>query len=203
MVTGFARVEGTAVGVVANQPMSRCGVIDSNAAEKAARFVRLCDAFGLPLVTLVDTPGFLPGTGQEHGGVVRRGAKLLYAYSEATVPRVTVILRKAFGGAYIVMNSKGLGADAVFAWPTAQVAVMGSQQAVEILHRRDLAADPGLRDSLAAGYEAEVMAPETAAGGMSVDAVIAPEDTRAVVASMLRALDGARQFRYRHGNMPL
>lgn len=203
IVVGFARVDGKAVGVVANQPMSCCGVIDFHAAEKAARFVRLCDAFGLPLVTLVDTPGFLPGTCQEHGGVIVRGAKLLYAYASATVPRVTVILRKAFGGAYIAMNSKGLGADAVFAWPTAQVAVMGAQQAVEILHRRDLADDPGLRAGLAAGYEADVMGTDTSAAGMSVDAVIAPHDTRAVVTRTLRALDGAREFRYRHDNMPL
>jgi propionyl-CoA carboxylase beta chain len=202
IVIGFARVEGAPVGVVANQPNGLAGTLDINAAEKAARFVRMCDAFGLPLVTLVDTPGFLPGTRQEYGGVIRKGAKLLYAYAEATVPRVTVVLRKAFGGAYIVMNSRSLGADAVFAWPDAELAVMGPEGAVDVIFRRELAADPGVRDELVARYRAEATSPRVAAERMSVDEIIQPSQTRAVVATTLHALAGANQPRFRHDNLP-
>jgi propionyl-CoA carboxylase beta chain len=202
LVTGFARVEGRPVGVVANQPRALAGVLDIRAAEKGARFVRLCDCFGLPLVTLVDTPGFLPGRDQEAGGVIRRGAKLLYAYAEATVPRVTVILRKAFGGAYIVMNSRALGADAVFSWPSAEVAVMGAEGAVDVIFRRDLAADPGRREELIERYRAEAMAPHVPAERLSVDEIIPPELTRHAVASTLRSLDGAIRPRFRHDNLP-
>ena len=147
MVVGFGRVEGAPVGVVANQPMHSAGTLDIDASEKAARFVRTCDAFGVPVVTFVDVPGFLPGTGQEWGGIIRRGAKLIYAYAEATVPKITVITRKAYGGAYDVMGSKHLGGDINLAWPTAQIAVMGADGAVDILYRRDLAAveDTGQR----------------------------------------------------------
>ena len=202
LVIGFGRVEGRSVGVVANQPAALAGVLDIRASEKGARFVRLCDAFGLPLVTLVDTPGFLPGRDQEAGGVIRKGAKLLYAYAEATVPRVTVILRKAFGGAYIVMNSRSLGADAVFSWPTAEVAVMGAEGAVDVIFRRDLAADPARRTELIERYQAEAMAPQIPAERMSVDEIIPPERTRHVVASTLRSLDGAICPQFRHDNLP-
>ena len=202
IVVGFARVDGQAVGVVANQPLVLAGCLDIAASEKAARFVRLCDAFGLPLVTLVDVPGFLPGTGQEASGIIRKGAKLLYAFAEATVPRVTVILRKAFGGAYIVMNSKSLGADASFAWPGAEIAVMGAEGAVDVIYRRELAADPSRRPELIERYRAEAMAPHIPAERLSIDEVIAPQDTRAVVAATLRSLDGANQPRFRHDNLP-
>ena len=140
IVVGFGRVDGASVGVVANQPMHSAGTLDIDASEKAARFVRTCDAFGIPVLTFVDVPGFLPGTGQEWGGIIRRGAKLIYAYAEATVPKITVITRKAYGGAYDVMGSKHLGGDINLAWPTAQIAVMGADGAVDILYRRDLAA---------------------------------------------------------------
>jgi acetyl-CoA carboxylase carboxyltransferase component len=202
IVIGFARVEGTSVGVVANQPQSLAGTLDIRASEKAARFVRLCDAFGLPIVTLVDTPGFLPGTAQESGGVIRRGAKLLYAFAEATVPRVTVILRKAFGGAYIVMNSKSLGADAVFAWRNAELAVMGAEGAVDVIFRRQIEREPSQRDALIEHYRAEATGPELAAARLSVDEVIGPEDTRRVITTTLRYLAGARVRAYRHDNLP-
>jgi propionyl-CoA carboxylase beta chain len=201
IVIGFARVEGHPVGVVANQPQSLAGTLDIQASEKAARFVRFCDAFGLPLVTLVDTPGFLPSTAQEGGGVIRKGAKLLYAYAEATVPRVTVVLRKAFGGAYIVMNSRALGADAVFAWPTAELAVMGGEAAVDIIHRRELREDPSRRSELVARHQAAAMA-EVSAERLSVDEIIAPGQTRYVVAATLRSLSGAMRPTFRHDNLP-
>ncbi len=202
IVVGFARVDGHAVGVVANQPLVLAGCLDIAASEKAARFVRMCDAFGLPLVTLVDVPGFLPGTGQEAGGIIRKGAKLLYAYAEATVPRITVVLRKAFGGAYIVMNSKSLGADAAFSWPGAELAVMGAEGAVDVIYRRELEADPSRRDELVARYRAEAMAPHIPAERLSIDEVIAPSETRAVVVASLRSLAGALTPGYRHDNLP-
>jgi propionyl-CoA carboxylase beta chain len=202
LVIGFARIEGRPVGIVANQPQALAGVLDILAAEKGARFVRLCDAFGLPLVTFVDTPGFLPGTAQESAGVIRKGAKLLYAYSEATVPRITVVLRKAFGGAYIVMNSRALGADAVFCWPGAQMAVMGAEGAVEIIHRRELEADPSCWEDLVTSYELTTMAPETAAARLSVDEIIPPPTTRTAIATTLRHLTGALRPTFRHDNLP-
>ncbi|MBA2575099.1 MAG: acyl-CoA carboxylase subunit beta [Euzebyaceae bacterium] len=202
IVVGFARIDGQAVGVVANQPLVLAGCLDIDASEKAARFVRMCDAFGLPLVTLVDVPGFLPGTGQEASGIIRKGAKLLYAYAEATVPRVTVVLRKAFGGAYIVMNSKSLGADAAFSWPGAELAVMGAEGAVDVIYRRDLEADPSRRDELVARYRAEAMAPHIPAERMSIDEVIAPGQTRDVVAATLRSLADGVEPTYRHDNLP-
>src|SRR6185437_12053453 len=177
IVVGFGRVEGWPVGVVANQPMHFAGCLDIAASEKAARFVRTCDAFNLPVLTFVDVPGFLPGTGQEWDGIIRRGAKLIYAYAEATVPKVTVITRKAYGGAYDVMGSKHLGADLNFAWPTAQIAVMGAQGAVNILYRSELkdAADPvALRTDLIAEYEDTLANPYIAAERGYVDSVIAP-----------------------------
>jgi propionyl-CoA carboxylase beta chain len=202
IVVGLARVDGQPVGVVANQPLVLAGCLDIAASEKAARFVRMCDAFGLPLVTLVDVPGFLPGTGQEASGIIRKGAKLLYAYAEATVPRVTVVLRKAFGGAYIVMNSKSLGADVAFSWPGAEIAVMGAEGAVDVIYRRELGEDPSRRAELIASYRAEAMAPHIPAQRLSIDEIIEPEDTRKVVAASLRSLAGAQQPGFRHDNLP-
>ncbi|MFI7217417.1 acyl-CoA carboxylase subunit beta [Micromonospora maritima] len=201
LVIGFARIEGHPVGVVANQPNAMAGTLDINASEKGARFVRLCDAFGLPLVTFVDTPGFLPGLAQESGGAIRKGAKLLYAYAEATVPRVTVVLRKAFGGAYIVMNSKSLGADAVFAWPDAELAVMGADGAVDVIFRRALAAGTARAD-LVDRYRSEAMNSRVAAERMSVDEIVEPAATRRVVTHTLRSLIRSRQPRFRHDNLP-
>lgn len=202
LVIGFARLGGRPVGVVANQPYVLAGCLDISASEKGARFVRLCDAFGLPIVTLVDTPGFLPGTVQEASGIIRKGAKLLYAYAESTVPRVTVVLRKAFGGAYIVMSSKSLGADAAFAWPGAELAVMGAEGAVDVIYRRELAADPGRRDEVIAHYRANAMAPHIPAERLSIDEVIAPAQTRAVLQSVLGSLEHALQPGFRHDNLP-
>jgi propionyl-CoA carboxylase beta chain len=208
IVVGFGRVEGRPVGVVANQPMHFAGCLDIAASEKAARFVRTCDAFGLPILTFVDVPGFLPGTGQEWDGIIRRGAKLIYAYAEATVPKVTVITRKAYGGAYDVMGSKHLGADLNFAWPTAQIAVMGAQGAVNILYRSELreAADPvALRAELIAEYEDTLANPYIAAERGYVDSVIAPSATRVQVVRGLRALRTKRETLppKKHGNIPL
>jgi propionyl-CoA carboxylase beta chain len=211
IVVGFGRVEGTSVGVVANQPMHFAGCLDINASEKAARFVRTCDAFSIPVLTFVDVPGFLPGTDQEWGGIIRRGAKLIYAYSEATVPKITVITRKAYGGAYDVMGSKHLGGDVNLAWPTAQIAVMGAQGAVNILYRRELAAaaspdeQAALRASRVAAYEDTLANPYVAAERGYVDAVIRPAETRAQVIRSLRTLRTKRQTLppRKHGNIPL
>jgi propionyl-CoA carboxylase beta chain len=208
IIVGFGRVEGTPVGVVANQPMHFAGCLDINASEKAARFVRTCDAFGIPVLTFVDVPGFLPGADQEWNGIIRRGAKLIYAYAEATVPKVTVITRKAYGGAYDVMGSKHLGGDVNLAWPTAQIAVMGAQGAVNILYRRELAAagDPdALRAQRVAEYEDTLANPYVAAERGYLDAVIRPAETRAEVTRALRALRTKRQTLppKKHGNIPL
>ena len=212
IVTGFGRVEGHPVGVVANQPMQFAGCLDIDASEKAARFVRTCDAFNLPVLTFVDVPGFLPGVGQEHEGIIRRGAKLIYAYAEATVPLITVITRKAFGGAYDVMGSKHLGADLNLAWPTAQIAVMGAQGAVNILHRRTLAeaAATGedveaVRARLIQEYEDTLLNPYVAAERGYIDAVIMPSDTRAHIVRGLRQLRTKRESLppKKHGNIPL
>ena len=208
IVVGFGRVEGSPVGVVANQPMHFAGCLDIDASEKAARFVRTCDAFGLPILTFVDVPGFLPGVSQEWRGIIRRGAKLIYAYAEATVPKVTVITRKAYGGAYDVMGSKHLGGDVNLAWPTAQIAVMGAQGAVNILYRRELAAaaDPDqLRARRITEYEDTLANPYIAAERGYVDAVIRPAETRPAVTRALRALRTKRQTLppKKHGNIPL
>jgi propionyl-CoA carboxylase beta chain len=208
IVCGFGRVEGRSVGVVANQPMQFAGTLDIDASEKAARFVRTCDAFNVPVLTFVDVPGFLPGTSQEWDGIIRRGAKLIYAYAEATVPKVTVITRKAYGGAYVVMGSKHLGADINFAWPTAQIAVMGAQGAVNILYRRELAAaeqPDALRAQLISEYEDTLANPYTAAERGYVDSVIPPSYTRSYVVKALRALRNKRQTLppKKHGNIPL
>ncbi len=208
ILVGFGRVEGATVGVVANQPMHLAGVLDIDASEKAARFVRTCDAFNIPVLTFVDVPGFLPGTGQEWGGIIRRGAKLIYAYAEATVPKITVIMRKAYGGAYDVMGSKHLGGDINLAWPTAQIAVMGAQGAVNILYRRELAVAPdadALRAQRVAEYEDTLANPYMAAERGYVDSVIRPAETRAQVIRALRALRSKRQIlpSKKHGNIPL
>jgi acetyl-CoA/propionyl-CoA carboxylase carboxyl transferase subunit len=202
---GLGRLAGRSVGVIANNPLRLGGCLDSTSAEKASRFVRMCDSFGIPLLVVVDVPGYLPGVGQEWDGVVRRGAKLLHAFAEAVVPRVTLVTRKAFGGAYIAMNSKALGATAVFAWPDAEIAVMGAKAAVGILHRRKLAAAPDEeRDALHAQLAAEH---EKVAGGVAraveigvVDEVITPAETRRRVAE---ALASAPAGRGSHGNIPL
>ncbi|MFF3333997.1 acyl-CoA carboxylase subunit beta [Streptomyces sp. NPDC002888] len=208
IICALARVEGRSVGVVANQPLHSAGVLDIDASEKAARFVRFCDAFGIPLLTFADVPGYLSGVRQEQAGIIRRGAKLLYAYAEATVPKVTVVVRKAYGGGYAVMGSKHLGADINLAWPTARIAVMGAEGAVGVLHRRELAtaADPeALRAHLVSQYESTYGTPYIAAERGYVDDVIAPRDTRAHVCRALRALRGKRapMPQRRHGNIPL
>ena len=208
IVVGFGRVEGASVGVVANQPMHFAGCLDIDASEKAARFVRTCDAFSIPILTFVDVPGFLPGVEQEWQGIIRRGAKLIYAYAEATVPKVTVITRKAYGGAYDVMGSKHLGGDVNLAWPTAHIAVMGAQGAVNILYRRELAAagDPdALRAQRIAEYEDTLANPYIAAERGYVNAVIRPAETRLAVTRALRALRTKRQTLppKKHGNIPL
>ena len=208
IVVGFGRVEGRPVGVVANQPMVLAGCLDIDASEKAARFVRTCDAFNIPLLTFVDVPGFLPGTGQEWEGIIRRGAKLIYAYGEATVPKLTVITRKAYGGAYDVMGSKHLGADLNFAWPTAQIAVMGAQGAVNILYRAELrdAGDPvAVRAEKIREYEDTFANPYVAAERGYVDAVIKPSQTRAEIVRGLRMLRTKRETLppKKHGNIPL
>ncbi|MFD1858638.1 acyl-CoA carboxylase subunit beta [Aeromicrobium camelliae] len=208
IVIGFGRVEGRSVGVVANQPMQFAGTLDIDASEKAARFVRTCDAFNIPVLTFVDVPGFLPGTDQEWNGIIRRGAKLIYAYAEATVPLVTVITRKAYGGAYDVMGSKHLGADVNLAWPTAQIAVVGAQGAVNILYRREIAGaeDPDARRAeLMTEYEDTLCNPYVAAERGYVDAVIRPSRTRAEIAKALRLLRTKRETLppKKHGNIPL
>jgi propionyl-CoA carboxylase beta chain len=208
IIVGFGRVEGRSVGVVANQPMQFAGTLDIDASEKAARFVRTCDAFNVPVLTFVDVPGFLPGTDQEWNGIIRRGAKLIYAYAEATVPLITVITRKAYGGAYDVMGSKHLGADMNVAWPSAQIAVMGAQGAVNILYRTELgqADDPEARRAeLISEYEDTLANPYLAAERGYIDAVIAPHETRAEIVRSLRLLRNKRETLppKKHGNIPL
>jgi propionyl-CoA carboxylase beta chain len=212
IIVGFGRVEGRPVGIVANQPMQFAGTLDIDASEKAARFVRTCDAFNVPVLTFVDVPGFLPGTDQEWQGIIRRGAKLIYAYAEATVPMVTIITRKAYGGAYDVMGSKHLGADMNLSWPTGQIAVMGSQGAANIIHRRTLAAveaDGGdveaRRAELIDEYETTLANPYIAAERGYVDAVIFPHETRAEIVKALRLLKSKRDTLppKKHGNIPL
>ena len=208
LITGFGRIEGHAVGIVANQPMQYAGTLDIDASEKAARFVRTCDAFNVPVLTFVDVPGFLPGTEQEWNGIIRRGAKLIYAYAEATVPLVTVITRKAYGGAYDVMGSKHLGADINLAWPTAEIAVMGAQGAVNILYRKELADDDDpdtRRAELIDEYTDTLANPYIAAERGYVDRVILPHETRLQLVRALRALRGKRASGppKKHGNIPL
>lgn len=208
MITGFGRIEGHAVGIVANQPMQFAGTLDIDASEKAARFVRTCDAFNVPVITFVDVPGFLPGTEQEYNGIIRRGAKLIYAYAEATVPLLTVVTRKAYGGAYVVMGSKHLGADINLAWPTAEIAVMGAQGAVNILYRKELAGsdDPDTRRTeLIDEYTEHLANPYQAAERGYMDRVIFPHETRLQIVRALRTLRGKRAAGppKKHGNIPL
>jgi acetyl-CoA carboxylase carboxyltransferase component len=205
MVTGFCRIEGESVGVIANQPKWLGGTIDSEASQKAARFVRTCNSFGLPLVVLVDTPGFMPGTKQESAGVIRHGAKLLHAFAEATVPKMSVVLRKAFGGAYITMNSRDLGADYAFAWPQAEIGVMAAKQAVGIISRREIAAsdDPdATREALADEYGEQHLGAELAAREGFIDEVILPRETRDRLAWAIASLPKPRT-RNLAGNIPL
>jgi acetyl-CoA carboxylase carboxyltransferase component len=195
LVTGMARIDGRTVGIIANQPRYLGGVLDATSSQKGARFVSKCNAFGIPLLVLVDTPGFMPGSKQEGEGVIRFGATLVHAFAEATVPRITVILRKAFGGAFITMNSKDLGADYVFAWPQAEIGVMGARPAVGIIHRRELASadDPeAARDVLAERYAANHLCPQLAARNGYIDELIEPRDTRARLAWALRTMQDAR-----------
>jgi propionyl-CoA carboxylase beta chain len=208
IVTGLARIEGRTVGVVANQPMVLAGVLDSDASRKAARFVRFCDCFNIPLLTFVDVPGFLPGTAQEYGGLIKHGAKLLFAYAEATVPKVTVITRKAYGGAYDVMSSKHIRGDVQLAWPTAEIAVMGIEGAVNIVFREQLAAaqDPeALRTELEREYRETLANPYVAAARGYVDDVIQPRETRPRLISALDMLQNKRDANppKKHGNIPL
>ncbi|HEY7939425.1 MAG TPA: acyl-CoA carboxylase subunit beta [Acidimicrobiales bacterium] len=208
IVCGLARLDGRPVGIVGNQPMMLAGVLDIESSEKAARFVRMCDGFNIPLITFVDVPGFLPGVDQEYGGIIRHGAKLLYSYCEATVPRIQVITRKAYGGAYVVMNSKSIGADLAFAWPTAELAVMGPQGAVEIVYRKEIAeaADPVTkRAELVEEYTEKFCNPYVAAERGFVDEVIDPADTRRYLCAGLDMLSSKREElpQRKHGNVPL
>ncbi len=208
IVVGFARLGGRSVGIVANQPKVMAGVLDIDASDKAARFIRFCDSFNLPLVTLVDTAGYLPGVAQEHGGVIRHGAKILYAYSEATVPKLTVILRKAYGGAYIAMCSRHLGADLCLAWPSAEIAVMGPEGAANIIFKREIeeAPDPAtMRKEKIEEYKTEFANPYKAARRGYVDDVIDPAQTRARLYAALSMLVGKREKgpARKHGNMPV
>jgi propionyl-CoA carboxylase beta chain len=204
IITGFGRIEGRTVGFVANQPMVLAGVLDADASRKAARFVRFCDAFSIPIVTFEDVPGFLPGTAQEYGGLIKHGAKLLFAYSQATVPLVTVITRKAYGGAYDVMASKHIGGDVNYAWPTAQIAVMGAKGAVEIIFRGDIG-DPEKIAARTKEYEDRFMSPFVAAERGYIDEVIRPHSTRRRIAralALLRSKETEQPWR-KHDNIPL
>jgi propionyl-CoA carboxylase beta chain len=205
MVVGFARIQGIVVGIIANQPKVKAGALDIDASDKAARFIRFCNIFNIPIVTLVDTGGFLPGVAQERGGIIRHGAKMLFAYGAATVPKITVILRKAYGGAYLAMCSQDLGADLVFAWPTAEIAVMGAEGAVKILYKREIDKDPASESKLIADYRAKFASPYQAASKGMITDVIRPSQTRAMVAMALRNTLSKRETRppKKHGNIPL
>jgi propionyl-CoA carboxylase beta chain len=208
IVVGYARIQGVVVGIIANEPTQKAGTLDIDASDKAARFIRVCNVFNIPIVTLVDVPGFLPGVAQERGGIIRHGAKMLFAYAAATVPKITVILRKAYGGAYLAMCSRDMGADMVFAWPTAEIAVMGAEGATKILYRNEIknAEDPAKREAeLVAEYREKFASPYQAANGGLITDVIDPADTRRVVALALRDTLSKRETRppKKHGNIPL
>jgi methylmalonyl-CoA decarboxylase subunit alpha len=199
LIVCLARMDGEVVGIIANQPQSMAGVLDIEASEKGARFVQMCDAFNIPVLTLLDVPGFLPGVDQEHGGIIRHGAKLLYAYCNATVPRISVVLRKAYGGAYIVMDSQSIGADLTYAWPTNEIAVMGAEGAANVIFRRQINAadDPeAMRARMVKEYKAELMHPYYAAERGLVDDVIDPVETREVLIRSLQML------RNKHADLP-
>ena len=208
IVVGFGRLNGRTVGIVANQPMSLAGALDIDSSNKAARFVRFCDCFNIPIITLVDTPGYMPGTNQEHSGIIRHGSKLLYAYCEATVPKITIIIGKAYGGAYIAMGSKNLGTDMNYAWPTAQIAVLGSEAAVKIMNRKEIASakDPeALKKQLVDNFTEKFANPYVAASYGTIDSVIDPAETRPVLIRALEALASKREKRIprKHGNINL
>ncbi len=205
IVVGFGRVQGIVVGIIANQPQFKAGTLDIDASDKAARFIRFCNIFNIPIVTLVDTGGFLPGVAQERGGIIRHGAKMLFAYGAATVPKITVIMRKAYGGAYLAMCSQDLGADLVFAWPCAEIAVMGAEGAVKILYKREIDKDPSCAAKLIADYRAKFASPYQAASKGMITDVIRPSQTRAMVAMALRNTLSKRETRpqKKHGNIPL
>ena len=208
IIVGFARMDGKPVGIVAQQPRQMAGVLDINSSDKAARFVRFCDAFNIPLITFVDVPGFMPGSNQEYGGIIRHGAKLIFAYAEATVPKISVLTRKAYGGAYIVMSSKGLRGDINYAWPTAEIAVMGADGAVNIMHRNEIQAadDPQeMRARLAREYSDRLVNPYIAAAHGLVDDVIDPADTRPKIINALAMLANKRETlpQRKHGSIPL
>ena len=208
IIVGFARIEGIVVGIIANNPMEKAGALDIDASDKGARFIRFCNAFNIPVLNLVDVPGFLPGIEQERGGIIRHGAKLLFAYASATVPKITVILRKAYGGSYLAMCSQEMGADMVYAWPTAEIAVMGAEGAVNILYRKELkeAEDAKTRRAeLIADYRAEFASPYLAAARGYVTDIIEPAKTRSVLSMTLRKLLHKRETRppKKHGNIPL
>jgi propionyl-CoA carboxylase beta chain len=204
IICGFGRVEGQTVGIVANQPMVLAGVLDSDASRKAARFVRFCDCFNIPLVSFVDVPGFLPGTSQEYGGLIKHGAKLLFAYAEATVPKITVITRKGYGGAYVVMSSKHIRGDMNYAWPSAEIAVMGAKGAVEIIHRKDLGDEEKIAEHTK-NYEDRFCSPFVAAERGFIDEVILPRNTRRRISRALNMLKNKQVENpwKKHDNIPL
>jgi propionyl-CoA carboxylase beta chain len=208
IVVGFARIEGVVVGIIANNPMVKAGTLDIDSSDKGARFIRTCNVYNIPIVSLVDVPGFMPGLAQERGGIIRHGAKMLFAYASATVPKITLIMRKAYGGAYLAMCSADMGADMVFAWPTAEIAVMGAEGAVSILFRRELKAaeDPKKRaKELAEEYRVEFSSPYQAAANAMITDVIEPSQSRASIALALRNTLSKRDSRppKKHGNIPL
>ena len=208
MIVCFARLNGQAIGIIANQPKFMAGCLDINASDKATRFIRFCDAFNIPLLTIVDVPGYLPGSDQEWGGIIRHGAKLLWCYSEATVPKLLLVTRKAYGGAYIAMCSRHLGADMVFAWPTAEIAVMGADGAANIIHRKEIteAGDPAAkRQEKIQEYEELFSNPYVAASRGYIDAVILPSETRPRLIDALETMSGKRELRppKKHGNIPM
>lgn len=205
IVVGFSYLNGKVLGIVANQPLVMGGALDVNASEKAARFIRFCDAFNIPILSLIDVPGFFPGTKQEHGGIIRKGAKLLYAYSEATVPKVSLIIRKAYGGAYIAMNSKNMGADMVYAWPIAQIAVMGADGAADIIYKQEIAKGEKTREEFVKEYKDAFMNPYIAAKRGYVDEVILPEETRSKLVEVFELYETKQKdvIKKKHGNIPL
>jgi propionyl-CoA carboxylase beta chain len=208
LVVGFARIQGLVVGIVANQPAVKAGTLDIDSSDKGARFIRLCNIFNIPLVTLVDIPGFMPGVAQERGGIIRHGAKMLFAYAAATVPKITVIMRKAYGGAYLAMCSRDMGADFVYAWPCSEIAVMGADGAVSILYKKEIAAaaDPKQKAAeLAADYRDKFSSPYEAAAKAMINDIIEPAQTRGIVAMTLRNTLSKRETRppKKHGNIPL
>ena len=204
-VIGFARLNGNVAGIVANQPKVLAGCLDINSSDKIARFVRLCDAFNIPIINLVDVTGYLPGTGQEHSGIIRHGAKILFAYSEATVPKISLVLRKAYGGAYIALVSKDMGFDKVVAWPTAEIAVMGAEQAVSIVNRDDISKNPKAKSELVQQYAERYLNPYISASLGKVDMIIDPKDTRIALIKCLEMVISKREKRpaKKHANMPL